>query len=106
MLGGVIMSDFVRKDVELPDDIIEFFASVSDMIQSEDDSAMMESDDLLQTERIYGGLSDRRRRIYSFTWFPESAPDERWEMQLLADEIDEIGSGYRKKQRIKAYRKS
>jgi len=37
------MSDFVRKDVDLPDEIVEFFASVSDMIQSEDDSAMMES---------------------------------------------------------------
>jgi len=27
-------------------------------------------------------------------------------MQLLADEIDEIGSGYRKKQRVNAYRKA
>jgi hypothetical protein len=100
------MSDFVRKDVELPSDIIEFFASVHDMIHTEEDSAMTESDDLLQSERIYGGLTDRRRKIYSFTWFPESAPNERWEMQLLADEIDEIGSGYRKKQRVKAYPKS
>ncbi len=98
------MSDFIRKDVELPDDIIEFFAIVHEMIETEEDSAMTESDDLLQSERIYGGLTDRRRKIYDFTWFPESAPDERWEMQLFSDEIDEIGSGYRKKQRVKAYR--
>ncbi len=97
------MNEFVRKEVDLPDDIIEFFAMVNEMIQTKEDSAVMESDDLLQAERIYGGLTDRRRKVYDFTWFPESAPDERWEMQLLADEIDEIGSGYRKKQRVKAY---
>jgi hypothetical protein len=99
------MSDFVRKEVNLPDAIIEFFASVHEMIRSKEDSAMMESDDLLQAERIYGGLMDRRRKEYRFTWFPEFAPEERWELQLLADEIDEIGSGYRKKQSVKAYRK-
>ena len=100
------MSDFIRKDVELPDDIIEFFASVYEMMETEEDSAMMESDDLLQAERIYGGLTDRRRKVYDFVWFPESAPQERWEMQLFADEIDEIGSGFRKKQRVKAYPRS
>jgi hypothetical protein len=100
------MTDFVRKDVELPSDIVDFFASVWEMIESREDSAMTESDDLLQSERIYGGLTDRRRKIYSFTWFPESVPSERWEMQLFADEIDEIGSGYRKKQRVKAYARS
>jgi hypothetical protein len=100
------MSDFVRKDVELPYAIIEFFAHVHDMIQTKEDSAMTVSDDLLQAERIYGGLSDPRRKIYDFTWFPNVSPKERWEVSLLADEIDEIGSGYRKTLRVKAYRVS
>ncbi len=97
------MSDFTRKTVEVPAEIIEFFAYVHELIETEEDSAMTESDDLLQTERIYGGLSDRRRKIYDFTWFPASEPGERWEMRLFADEIDEIGSGYRKTQHVKAY---
>ncbi len=96
------MDDFIRKDVELPHDIIEFFDWVNDAIQTEEDNAMTESDDLLQAKGIYGGLVDRRRKIYHFTWFPEAEPSERWEMQLLADEIDEIGSGYRKTLRVKA----
>jgi hypothetical protein len=100
------MSEFVRKQVELPYEIIQFFAGVHEMIETEEDSAMMPSDDLLQDKGIYGGLSDARRKIYDFCWFPESVPDERWELRLFADEIDEIGSGYRKMQFVKAYRRS
>jgi len=56
------MSDFVRKDVEFPDEIIESFASVWETIQSKEDAAMELSDDLLQDERIFGGLTDRRKK--------------------------------------------
>ncbi len=99
------MSDFVRKQVELTSEIIDFFQGVHEMVETEEDVAMIPSDDLLQTERIYGGLTDQRHKIYDFTWFPESSPDERWEMRLFADEIDEIASGYRKVQFVKAYKR-
>ena len=99
------MSNFVRKEVELPRDIIEFFAYVHEMIQMEDDCAMIESDDLLQAENIFGGLRDPRHKVYEFVWLPDSDPQERWEVSLLADEIDEIGSGYRPKLRVKAYQR-
>lgn len=99
------MSDWTRRIVELPDSMIEFFASVSERIRAEDDAATIESDDLLQADRIYGGLTDRRRQIYDFTWFPETVPEERWELRLTADEIDEIGSGFRRQQHVKAYRR-
>lgn len=99
------MSDFIRKNVPLPSEIIEFFEWVNDAIQTEEDSAMMVSDDLLQAEGIYGGLVDPRKKLYEFTWYPQSASGERWEFQLLADEIDEIGSGYRKELRVKSYAK-
>ena len=64
---------------------------------------MIVSDDLLQAERIYGGLVDRRKKLYAFTWFPKSPANERWEFSLLADEIDEIGSGYRKELWVKSF---
>jgi hypothetical protein len=99
------MTDFVRKVVKLPYDIIQFFASVHFAILNEDEVATVVSDDLLQEESIYGGLIDPRKKLYAFTWLPDSAPNERWEFQLLADEIDEIGSGYRKELQIKAYPK-
>lgn len=97
------MSDFARKRVSLPNDIIEFFEWVNEAIQTEEESATTISDDLLQAEGIYGGLVDRRKNLYQFTWFPKSATNERWELQLLADEIDEVGSGYRKELWVKSY---
>lgn len=100
------MSDFIRKQVELPAEIIDFFEYVHEMIESREDVAIEMSDDLLQAEGIYGGLSDRRHKIYDFTWFPTTVPDERWELRLFADEIDEIASGYRKLQYVKAYKRT
>lgn len=97
------MADFVRKVVELPEDIIEFFASVHLAILNEDDAATVVSGDLLQAERIYGGLRDSNKKLYAFVWLPKSAPTERWEFELLPDEIDEIGSGYRKELHVKAF---
>ncbi|MCA9068292.1 MAG: hypothetical protein KDA84_05185 [Planctomycetaceae bacterium] len=99
------MSEFIRKEVKLTPEIVEFFAHIHEMIVTEDDAALTVSDDLLQAERIYGGLRDPDNGVYDFVWFPESEVQERWEFSLLADEIDEIGSGYRDTLRVKAYKK-
>jgi hypothetical protein len=97
------MTEGVRRRVRLPEEIIEFFAGVHEMIAVEEDAAMTESDDLLQDEGIFGGLRDSRKKLYEFTWVPKEEPGERWELRLLADEIDEIGSGYRREQWVKAF---
>jgi hypothetical protein len=72
-------------------------ADVADRIRSEDDSATTVSDDLLQCEHGYGGL--REDGLYEFIFFPNK--QDRWEFRLLADEIDEIGSGHRTEVRVR-----
>jgi hypothetical protein len=74
-------------------------ADVSDRIRSDDDSATTVSDDLLQCERGYGGL--RQDGLFDFEFFPDKL--HRWEFRLLADEIDEIGSGHRTELRVRIY---
>jgi hypothetical protein len=66
-------------------------ADVCDRIRAEDDSATVVSDDLLQCENGYGGL--REDGLFEFVFFPNT--QDRWELRLLADEIDEIGTGHR-----------
>lgn len=99
------MAEFTRRVVELTPDIIEFFAWVHEMIEGEEDAAMEVSDDLLQADHICGGLSVARRKLYEFCWYPESAPDERWDFRIQADEIEEIALGFRRTQSVKAFRR-
>jgi hypothetical protein len=83
--------------VPVPDTLREFMADVSDRIRAEDDSATLVSDDLLQCEQGYGGLSEGG--LFEFVFFPNK--QDRWEFRLLADEIDEIGSGHRTELRVR-----
>jgi hypothetical protein len=66
-------------------------------IVSNDDSATTISDDLLQCEHGYGGLSEDG--LFDFVFFPNK--QERWEFRLIAGEIDEIGSGHRTEVRVR-----
>jgi hypothetical protein len=84
--------------VPVPDELREFMADVYDRIQTRDDSAMQYSDDLLQCEKGYGGRVSKKE--FEFVWF--ASETERWEFRLLADEIDEIGGGYRKELRVRS----
>ncbi len=72
-------------------------ADVSDRIRAEDDAATMVSDDLLQCEQGYGGLGEDG--LFDFVFFPNK--QDRWEFRLLADEIDEIGSGHHTEVRVR-----
>lgn len=82
--------------IEIPAALRAFLADVSEMIRAEDDAAKIVSDDLLQCKRGYGGL--RPDGQFAFVFFP--AKETRWEFCLLADEIDEIGSGHRATLRV------
>jgi hypothetical protein len=78
---------------------------VFSQIASQDDAALIPSDDLLQCERGYGGLSSDGKH-YSFVYFPEPGTQARWEFKLLADEIDEIGSGWRKAMIVRRFERA
>lgn len=90
------MSDRESIVIEVPAALRDFLADVSAMIRAGDDAATIVSDDLLQCERGYGGL--RPDGQFAFVFFP--AKETRWEFCLLADEIDEIGSGHRATLRV------
>jgi hypothetical protein len=83
--------------VAVPDALREFMADMSNRIRAGDDSATNVSDDLLQCEHGYGGLSEDG--LFNFVFFPNK--QDRWEFRLLADEIDEIGSGHRTEVRVR-----
>jgi hypothetical protein len=91
-----------KISVAVPDELVEFMADVFSRIESEDDSALMPSDDLLQGDGGYGGLLPDGKQ-YSFVFFPERGTRVRWEFTLLADEIDEIGSGWRKEMVVRRF---
>lgn len=83
--------------VPVPDALREFMADVSDRIRAEDDSTTTVSDDLLQYKQGYGGLCEDG--LFEFAFFPNQ--QDRWEFSLIADEIDEIGSGHRTEVRVR-----
>ncbi|TWT36264.1 hypothetical protein KOR34_11680 [Posidoniimonas corsicana] len=89
------MGEGVKKSVTLPAHVVELLQHANDLIGSEDDLATIPSDDLIQTEAGYGGLDRGGGNQYSFVLFPEQGTKPRWEVTLLADEIDEIASGFR-----------
>lgn len=70
------------------------------LIDAGDEAAWMQSDDLLQCERIYGGLYDETQGRYGFTYFAndEERDDEEefdvcWEFDLDRQQIRDIASG-------------
>ncbi|HKY27809.1 MAG TPA: hypothetical protein VJM12_07685 [Pyrinomonadaceae bacterium] len=60
----------IAKEVAIPVDLLEFFQDVHHLIEQRDDSTTIESDDLIQTEFIYGGLTEEGSNHFSFTYFP------------------------------------
>ncbi len=48
----------VRQTVSNPVNLQEFLHEVNELIETQDDAATIESDDLLQCECAYGGLID------------------------------------------------
>jgi hypothetical protein len=94
-----------KVSVAIPDELAEFMRDVFSQIESQDDAAMIPSDDLLQCEAGYGGLSQDGKH-YEFVFFPERGMRVRWEFKLLADEIDEIASGWRKQLVVRRFERT
>jgi hypothetical protein len=94
-----------KVSVTIPDELAEFMRDVYSRIKTKDDAARIPSDDLLQCESGYGGLSSDVKH-YSFVYFPERGTRIRWEFKLLADEIDEIGSRWRKELIVRRFERT
>ncbi|MCA9016167.1 MAG: hypothetical protein KDA77_12615 [Planctomycetaceae bacterium] len=87
-----------QQTISIPNDFKEFMQFVHEMIETKDESALIESDDLLQSENAYGGLSQEGTQQYGFTYFPEAFAVEKgrrpkWELELDAVDIATICEG-------------
>jgi len=85
----------VQADAPIPGGLRSFLAEVSALIATGDESATIESDDLLQCADCYGGLVDPERGTYAFTFFPGAGTRRKWIFELTADEIAAVASGAR-----------
>lgn len=79
-----------RVEVTVPRAVVAFMKEVASLIESDDESTKMESDDLLQAPRIYGGLTDEKKRLFGFTYFPTKNTQPKWELDLQEKQIRQI----------------
>lgn len=85
----------------IPKEFAHFLRDVVAAIDDGDAAALMESDDLLQCDRAYGGLYDKSNGRYGFQYFvddDEDACDESgfeicWYFDLDRQQIRDIAGG-------------
>ena len=77
--------------VPIPDRLRAFLSEVRDLIGRGDEAAILPSDDLLQSDDAYGGLTNDGD--YSFVFFPGAGVRTKWEIRLRRDEISAIADG-------------
>ena len=80
-------------EVDVPTVVAEFMRDVTSLIDADDEAVTMESDDLLQAPRIYGGLTDATTHMFGFTYFPTKDTLPVWELDFRDDEIRQIATG-------------
>lgn len=79
--------------VDVPADLRVFLEEVAHLIEVRDDAALIESDDLLQTECAYGGLIEENTDEYGFTYFPRKGVRTTWELLFSASQIRDVAAG-------------
>jgi len=82
----------VRTEVAIPDHLRSFLADVNKLIAAGDEATTTESDDLLQCQSCYGGLSDPAQGTFSFTFFPGEGTRRKWLFDLRASDIAAIAA--------------
>jgi hypothetical protein len=82
-------------DEMIPGGFAHFMRDVVALIDEGDEVAWMESDDLLQCERAYGGLYDEANGRYGFAYFVDDDEDSDicWDFDLDRQQIRDIASG-------------
>lgn len=78
---------------EIPRELREFLIQVRELILEGSEEATVESDDLIQCERAYGGLIEEGGSEYGFTYFPGGGVEHSWEMTLSVSQIHRITAG-------------
>ena len=80
-----------RVTIKLTSAFTEFMRDVNQRITEGDEAATsIESDDLLQCDRVYGGLYDVAARRFGFCYF--HTDDDTWDFDLDADQIAAIAN--------------
>jgi hypothetical protein len=82
-----------RISEQIPENLRAFFRYVADEIRSGSENALSVSDDLLQTECAYGGLSDEGSQLYMIQYFPVAGGKARWDLDCSAKEVFAIADG-------------
>src|SRR5262249_9568376 len=77
---------------EIPGGFREFMAEVEQMIRTGADEVRIESDDLIQGDRVYGGLSDAASSVFKFTYFPSKGTRPKWQISLSSEQVAQIAS--------------
>ena len=83
----------VKQVNGIPDDLREFMADVREQIRSKDESAVIPSDDLLQSETAYGGLEKKGQPWYGFVYFPARSTHPKWTLRFHVTDIERIADG-------------
>lgn len=79
-----------KVHAQLPAELKVFLANVLGMIDHKVPEAMIESDDLLQAEFVYGGRIHETGDEWGFTYFPQVG---KWELRFSKAQLAEIASG-------------
>ena len=82
-----------QQHVALPENLLAFLREVGERIEARDEDTIAESDDLLQTESVYGGRDSKRSDRFSFTYFPERGIRQKWQFSLSERELIAIAHG-------------
>jgi hypothetical protein len=77
--------------VAIPAVFVEFMREVSALIKSGHESTTVEADDILQCDRVYGGLADAQTGRFSFRYF--DTREAKWDVDLSTTQITDIASG-------------
>jgi hypothetical protein len=82
-----------EQHVELPEYLLAFLREVGERVEARDEATVVESDDLLQTESVYGGRDSEATDRFSFTYFPEPGVRQKWQFSLTENELIAIAHG-------------
>jgi len=79
--------------VELPPNLLSFLRDVGARVEARDEATLIESDDLLQEESVYGGRDSEASDRFSFTYFPEPGIRQKWQFSLTEKQLIAIAHG-------------
>lgn len=83
------------QKVELPSELRDFLKEVESQLKEAGDDAFEIGEDIVQWDNAYGGRLSPDR--FSFTFFPDDAGLDRWELHLDRKQITSLASGKTKK---------